>query len=353
MIKRLGLVVHGGKSAAIAAADEVRAWVRQNGIDCVDIDVWNAPDGGPRLNAMDEAERAGHPDLIVTVGGDGTLLRGIRIAAAIDAGVLGVDVGRVGFLTEVSVAQITEALDAVQAGTALTDARLMLTMRASRPLEVPEGMEALLRYGRGPALPPPPIRAGDAEQVGWGVPLEVLGLNDVVFEKLARDRQASVAVYVGDRVFGYYSADALIVASSTGSTAYSFAAGGPIVSPHLDALVFTAVAPHMAFDRSLVLAARDERVGIQVLERSGQVAVSVDGQLRGVLDPGDWVVVYAAPKRAKLLRLTEPDFLGRVRDRFRLADSTAALADGTVPPIYDPGVPLPPDLAHPGPPDIH
>ncbi|HEY5050480.1 MAG TPA: hypothetical protein VII50_06235, partial [Acidothermaceae bacterium] len=130
------------------------------------------------------------------------------------------------------------------------------------------------------------------------------------------------------------------------------AAGGPIVSPHMDALIFTPVAPHMAFDRSLVLDAKCERVAVRVLERSGQVAVSVDGQLRGVLDPGDWVSVYAGPKRAKLARLTELDFLGRVRERFALADAAAALADGTAPPIYDPGEPLPEDLAHPGPPDI-
>jgi NAD+ kinase len=89
-----------------------------------------------------------------------------------------------------------------------------------------------------------------------------------------------------------------------------------------------------------------------VLERSGQVAISVDGQLRGVLDPGDWVSVYAGAERVKLARLTELDFLGRVRKRFALADAAAALADGSAPAIYNPGMPLPDDLAHPGPPDI-
>jgi nitrite reductase/ring-hydroxylating ferredoxin subunit len=114
------------------------------------------------------------------------------------------------------------------------------------------------------------------------VPLDVVALNDVAIEELAGDRQASIAVYVTGRHFGYFSADALSVASSTGSTAYSFQASGPIVSPQLDALIFTSVAPHMIFDRSLVLAVRDERVALGVLDRSGQVAVSVDEQLRGV-----------------------------------------------------------------------
>jgi NAD+ kinase len=352
MIERIGLVVHGGRPAAISVADDIRQWADGRTIGCVDIDVWDAPTGSARRSAVQEAARAGNPDLVVTVGGDGTFLRGVRVAVAVDAMVLGVDVGRVGFLTEVETADLVAALDAVCCGRFSIDARLTLTMRASRPLEIPSDMDVLLREGRCPPLPAPEIRPGDAQQVGWGVPLDVTALNDVVFEKLARDRQASLAVYVTGRLFASYSADALIVATSTGSTAYSFAAGGPIVSPHLDALIFTPVAPYMVFNRSLVLAARDQRVGVRVLEKSGRVVVSVDGQLRGVLDPGDWVNVYAAPRRARLVRLAELDFLGRIRDRFRLADSALALADGSAPAMYSPGEPLPPDLARPGPPDI-
>ncbi|GHF47839.1 NAD+ kinase [Amycolatopsis bartoniae] len=345
-VERVGLVVHGGKEAALAAAQEVRKWAAEHGIPCVDIDVWDDHDGH-RLNAREEAARAGNPDLIVTVGGDGTFLRGVRIAGPIDALVLGVNVGRVGFLTEVRTDDVRSALDAVQRGEMTVDPRMTLTMRASRPLEIPPGIEAMLRYGRGPTLPPPHVRPGMKSEAGWGVPLDVLALNDIVAEKLARDRQASLAVYVGGKLFASYSADALIVASSTGSTAYSFAAGGPIVSPRLDALVFTPVAAHMVFNRSVVLDC-SQRVGILVLEHSGQVAVSVDGQLRGVLNPGDWISVYGAQKRSKLVRLAEPDFLGKVRDRFGLTDSAAALADGQAP-AYAPNEPVPDDLAHPGP----
>jgi NAD+ kinase len=353
VISRIGLVIHGGKPAAVAAADRVRAWAASRcTAGCVDVDVWSEDPGRPRRSAKDEAAAAGYPDLVVTVGGDGTLLRGIRVAAPLGIPVLGIDVGRVGFLTEVETGQIAAALEAVTAGRGHTERRLMLTLRASRPLEIPAGMGALLNNGRGPLLPAPQVRDGAAVSDGWGIPLDVLALNDVVFEKLARDRQASVAVHVSGRLVGYYSADALIVASSTGSTAYSFAAGGPVVSPLVPALVFTPVAPHMIFDRSLVLDARRERVTVRVLERSGQVAVSVDGQLRGVLDPGDRVTVYAAPHWARLIRLHEGDFMHRVRDRFGLADSAAALADGTVQEVYSPVEPLPDDLAHPGPPDL-
>jgi NAD+ kinase len=265
--------------------------------------------------------------------------------------VLGINCGRVGFLTEVAGGEIAAALEAVTAGRMQIERRLMLTMRASRPLEIPDGVGALLNSGRGPLLPAPRVRKGAEESAEWGVPLDVLALNDVVAEKLARDRQASVAVYVSGQLLGYYSADALIVASSTGSTAYSFAAGGPVASPHVPALMFTPVAPHMIFDRSIVLDARRERVTIRVLEHSGQVAISADGQLRGVLNPGDWVSVYAGPHWAQLVRLRESNFLRHVRDRFGLTDSAAALADG-VAPVYAPTEPLPDDLAHPGPPGL-
>src|SRR3954466_47235 len=327
---RIGLVVHSGKSEAVRAAEQVRRWAEDHNVPCRDIDVWDPSDGGTRHDARHEAERAGMPDLIVTVGGDGTFLRGARVATPTGAVVLGIDVGRVGFLTEVGSAEINEALDAVLAGAVQIDARLALTMRASRPLEIPPGMEALLHYGRGPALPPPPVRPGTAAEVGWGVPLDIIALNDVVFEKLSRDRQVSLAVYVTGRLFASYSADALVVSTPTGSTAYSFAAGGPIVSPRVDALVFTPVAPHMVFNRTLVLGA-DESVAVRVLEHSGRVVVSVDGQMRGVLDPNDWVAVYAAESRARLVRLHASDFLGRLRNRFGLADAAAATADGSAP----------------------
>ncbi len=346
-INRIGLVVHGGKPVAIETAGRVRVWAADRDIPCTDIDVWTSDDG--RLSAFEEAERAGHPDLIVTVGGDGTFLRGARVAAPIGAMVLGIDVGRVGFLTEVCVEDLDDALVAIENHAIVLDERMMLSMRASRPLEIPEGMESFLRYGRGPSLPPPQPRSDLPSEIGWGVPLDLFALNDVVFEKLARDRQASLGVYVDGNLFASYSADALIVSTPTGSTAYSFAAGGPILSPQLDALIFTPVAPHMVFNRSLVLSVH-QRIGIRVLERSGQVAVSVDGQLRGVLDPNDWISVYAGQRRSRLVRLGESPFLDRVRNRFGLADARAAVADGDTLETYDPGIPLPPDLAHPGPP---
>ncbi|MFI9247441.1 NAD(+)/NADH kinase [Streptomyces sp. NPDC053086] len=341
-VNRVGLVVHGGRAEAVATARIVRAWCAEHAVGCADIDVWQE---GARHSAREEVDSAGDPDLIVTLGGDGTFLRGSRLAAENDALVLGVDLGRVGFLTEVPATAVREALDAVREERISVESRMLLTLRASCRLEVPTHMEALLRYGRGPMLPPPRVRTDCVAGSDWGVALDVTALNDVVVEKLARDRQVSVAVYLAGRLLACYSADALLVATPTGSTAYSFAAGGPVVSPRAEGLVFTPVAPHMVFNRSVV-AAPDEPIALRVLPGSGQAAVSIDGQLRGVLSPGDWIGVYAAERRLKAVRLGPMDFYGRLRERMNLTDAPAALADGDAAPLWPVTTPPPDDLAH-------
>ncbi|GAA1015966.1 MULTISPECIES: NAD(+)/NADH kinase [Streptomyces] len=341
-VRRVGLVVHSGRDEAVTAGRTVRRWCEEHAVGCADIDVWSSTG---RRSAREEVEAAGDPDLIVTLGGDGTFLRGARLAAVNDALVLGVDLGRVGFLTEVPAPLVRSALDAVAEGRLSVESRMLLTLRASRRLEVPADIEELMRYGRRPMLPPPGVRTDCEADGDWGVALHVTALNDVVLEKLARDRQIFVGVYLAGRLLASYSADALLVATPTGSTAYSFAAGGPVVSPRADALVFTPVAPHMVFDRSVV-AAPDEPVALRVLERSGQAAVSIDGQLRGVLDPGDWIGVYASRRRLRIVRLGPMDFYGRLRDRLNLTDAPAAVADGMPAPLWPVTTPRPEDLAH-------
>lgn len=165
-IRRLGLVVHEGRPAAVTGARTVRDWCGRHDIGCVDIDVWG--DHENRRSGRDEMAAAGSLDLIVTLGGDGTFLRGARVAAKKDIQVLGVDLGRVGFLTEIAVDDVELALEAVLAGESGCEERMTLTMRASRMLEMPSGVDALLSYGRGAALPPPKVRPETDEGEGWG-----------------------------------------------------------------------------------------------------------------------------------------------------------------------------------------
>jgi NAD+ kinase len=336
----VGLVVHTGRSAARDAAARVHEWCARRGLPCTDVDVWSGD--LERRGARAEAEAAGNPDLVVTFGGDGTFLRGARIAAQCDADVLGVDIGRVGFLTEATVDGVIPVLDAVCQGRARIEERILLSMRASRTPELPAEFEALLRYGRGPVLPPPQARPDVDEAPGWGVALDVLALNDIVVEKLSRDRQAGIGVYLAGRLLASYSADAVIVSTPTGSTAYSFAAGGPVLSPRLDAMVFTPVAAHMSFDRSVVTAP-DEPVALRILPHSGRVVITADGQPRGVLDPGDWIGVIPATRRLRLVRMGPTDFYSRLRERFRLTDAPATAEDESAP-VFRPNTPAPPDV---------
>ncbi|MFC0597914.1 NAD(+)/NADH kinase [Streptomyces palmae] len=342
-VERIGLVVHKGRPEAVAAARSVRAWCVDHAVQCTEIDVWNA--GEQRRSAREEMAAAGNPDLIVALGGDGTFLRGARLAAHNGSLLLGIDFGHVGFLTEVPAHDALQALDAVRESRITVEERMLLTMRASRPFSLPEELGPLLRYGRRPSLPPPQVQPGCEAGGGWGVALDLLGLNEVVVEKFARDGRVSAAVYFAGRLLACYAGDALLVATPTGSTAYSFAAGGPVVSPRTQALVFTPVAAHMVFKRS-VLAAPDEPIAMRLLPHSGSAAVSVDGQIRGVLDPGDWIGVYAAPSRLRVVRLGPTDFYGRLRQRLRLTDAPATASDGEVPSAWPLTAPPPHDLEH-------
>jgi NAD+ kinase len=154
------------------------------------------------------------------------------------------------------------------------------------------------------------------------VTAEDLAVNDVVLEKAARERLAHVAVRLGDGgPFARYAADGVMVASPTGSTAYSFSAGGPIVSPRLDALLLTPIAPHMVFNRSLVLHP-DEAVNLEVLP-DNPVIESVDGRSARELPPGAIVEVRRSRYDALLVRIERADFYRLVRSKFRLADPAA------------------------------
>ncbi len=342
-VKRVGLVVHNGRPEAVDAARTVRTWCESHQVRCTEIDVWDQ--GGARRGARDEVKAAGDPDLIVTLGGDGTFLRGARLATQNDALVLGVDLGRVGFLTEVPVQDVVRALDAVHGSQVTVESRMLLALRTSRPLDLPQDMEGFLCEGPVPPLPPPGVHRDSEDGASWGFALDVLALNEVVVEKSARDGRVAVAVFIAGRLLASYAADALLVATPTGSTAYSFAAGGPVVSPRAEALVFTPVAPHMAFNRSVV-AACDEPIALRLLPHSGRAVVSVDGQPRGVLDPGDWIGVYAAPRHLRAVRLGPTDFYGRLRERMRLTDAPAAIADGEATPLWSLTTPPPPGLEH-------
>ncbi|MGZ8631239.1 MAG: NAD(+)/NADH kinase [Actinomycetota bacterium] len=271
-MSRVGIVAHPRRQAAIDAAERLRADLEHRGASTVSL----ADDG-------ETPETAEALDLVVSVGGDGTFLRAAYAASHVGCPVLGVKVGRLGFLTEVEPDDASPLIRAVLAGTARIEERLAVTVE--------------------------PVAGADFPPQ-WG-------LNEVMVEKHARHRLVRLAVEVDGTYVTTFSADGVIVATPTGSTAYSFSARGPIVSPAVDSLVLTPIAAHMVFDRSFVLGAGSE-VQLEVMgEESG--VLSADGRRSIELAVGSTVRIRASARPARLVRRDDaPGFLSLVREKFGL-----------------------------------
>jgi NAD+ kinase len=225
-------------------------------------------------------------DLVVVLGGDGTLLSVADCvgAAGVDVPILGVNFGSLGFLTEATLPELYPSLEAALSGQARVEERLMLratTMRA------------------GATLP------------------EHLALNDVVITKAARARMTDLSVSVGDEFVTRVKADGLIVATPTGSTAYNLAAGGPIVQPVVDAIVLTPIAPHMLTNRPIVIPASSVvRVQPMMAERD-ELYVTFDGQEGYQLEAGDEVRIRCADRRVRLLRPSSRSYFEVLRQKLK------------------------------------
>jgi NAD+ kinase len=285
-LRRIGAIVHPRRPAALELGKRLASWAAEHGVElrtlinergCLGDDV---PCRGP-------AEFPKGLDLAVVLGGDGTLLRALGLVLEAEVPVLGVNLGRLGFLTEIEPDGLVPALEAVWAGHYRVERRTTLLART----------------------------VIDDEVVS-----EDFAVNDVVLEKAARERLASLAVHVDDALFARYAADGLIVSSPTGSTAYSFSSGGPIMSPRMDALLLTPIAPHMVFNRTLVLHP-DEVVRLEVLPESLPVIETIDGRAMRELGPGCLVEVTRGPHSALLVRVNRTGFFSLVRSKFRLADA--------------------------------
>jgi NAD+ kinase len=269
-VSHVAFVVHEGREAAVRTADELRRTLEAEGV-------------ATRLARGPEEGRDASPDLVVSVGGDGTFLRAGRVAAETGCPVLGVKVGRLGFLTQVEPGSDAVALvHAVLRGQARVEERLAVIA------EPAEGVSF------------------DRE---WA-------LNEIMVEKRARQRLVRLAVEIDDTYVTTFSADGVVAATPTGSTAYSFSARGPIVIPRVPCLVLTPIAPHMLFDRPFVLAA-DQVVGLEVVGDEPGL-LSADGREGIELPVGSRIRILAAPEPARLVLRDDPRFLERVREKFDL-----------------------------------
>ncbi len=282
----VGLVLHPKRDSAEAVA-AVLDWATRRRIQVLGIE-----SEIQRLNcaaiAVTDTELGRRSDLVVSLGGDGTMLRAMRLTDRQRAPVLGVNLGKLGFLAEIDVPELAGALSAVDAG----------------------------EYSVEPRL------AVDAAVAGR----VLTAFNDIALVRFPGQPTARVSVRAGGQAFVGYAADAIVVATPTGSTAYSFSAGGPIVSPMVEALLVTPAAPHSAYNRGLVLSVADS-LALELLPDSGELAVEVDGQLAASVTAGTRIELEPRPGAARVVRLGHTTFYERARRKLRLTDSPEILVD--------------------------
>lgn len=292
----VGIVLHHEREHAAELARDAATWLSERGHE-VRLPLRDAGIAGlAELGATEDTFPRGL-DLAVSLGGDGTMLRTVDLVAGEGVPVVGVNVGQLGYLTEVEPTGLRMALKRFLAGSYDVEERMLLqvTVDAARPL-AGEGSVSRTRVDGG----------------------AVLALNEAVLEKTPMGHTVRLGVSIDGEPFTPYAADGLIVATPTGSTAYAFSARGPIVEPTHRCLLMTPVSPHMLFDRSLVLAP-DARVRIEVTGER-EATLSVDGHNLGTLRRGDAITCTAAAGTARFVTFGPRNFLRILKTKFGLSD---------------------------------
>ena len=278
----VGIVAH--RIRARDVAERAASWLEQAGVE-VRIPAPDAEAETLRRYAFDVDDFAAGLDFAVSLGGDGTMLRTVDLVGSEGVPVLGVNVGQLGFLTEIEPDQLEVGMEKVLAGDYQVSERMVLAVEV----------------------------ASDGSAGGtW------LALNEAVLEKMSSGHLVRLGLSINGTFFTTYAADGVIVATPTGSTAYNFSARGPIVSPRHRCLVLTPVSPHMLFDHSLVFAP-DEELAFQVTG-SAAVGLILDGREVGRLGDGDVVTCTQGPRPARLITFVPRDFHQVLKAKFGLPD---------------------------------
>ncbi|MBX7245729.1 MAG: NAD(+)/NADH kinase [Candidatus Sumerlaeaceae bacterium] len=294
-MKRIAVIANPHKDGARSALEQVRAWARAHGVEAlVNTDLQplteNADGGTFDISRREELREAfAGADLAITLGGDGTLLYGAGVLGPLQLPMLSVNLGSLGFHTQAGPENLVHCLDAILAGGFRTEKRLLLETEILRAEPATSG-----------------------EDVPEG---KMLALNDVVISKSAWGRMIHLRLSVNGQDVTDLSADALIVATPTGSSAYNYAANGPVLAPTLDAIVINAICPHRMVFAPLVLGA-DAELTVDFHQRKPlEVAqVLVDGQRWGSVLQAERLKISRAPMYLPLI-VFHDDFFQKLRDK--------------------------------------
>ncbi|MDD3653734.1 MAG: NAD(+)/NADH kinase [Desulfotomaculaceae bacterium] len=278
----VGLMVNLKKKGVARLVGEIVCWLEDRGCKALVEEAAAGAIGLARLGTTQNSlvEQA---ECVIVLGGDGTLLRATRRVASVGTPIIGVNLGHLGFLTEIDLPEILPALEKLLSGHYLIDERMMLEAHVYREGQVIK---------------------------------QFVGLNDAVITKGAFARLIILETHVNEQYVNTYPADGLIVASPTGSTAYSLSAGGPLVTPDLDLMLITPICPHTLWARPLAVAP-DSVIKVVILSSQGEVKLTMDGQHGFRLLQHDEVVLNRAPKKAKFIRLQGRGFFDVLRKKLK------------------------------------
>jgi NAD+ kinase len=274
-VTRLGVVGHRGYAGLEEVIATLETVAPELGFHLAyESDLLDAGANGRELGAPDEV------DALLTLGGDGTLLRGARFLEGRPAPILGVNLGKLGFLTSCSATETEPALRAFAAGRYDAEARMALVAWASD--------------------------AEGNERRRW------FALNDVVLHKGGFARVLRLRVSADGDTIASYAADGVVIATPTGSTAYSLSAGGPVVAPTVESIVLTPVSPHTLAIRPLVLPP-SAVIEVEAIDGPEELLVTVDGQVGTTFASGEALTVRRSPHAVKIVRFPDTTFFGRLR----------------------------------------
>jgi NAD+ kinase len=286
-IARVGLVAKANLRAATSHLADIIDWLQTRHIEVVvESDTAKLLSAMPTAAVMSKQAMAARVDMVLVLGGDGTLLSMADAIGEAGSGIpiLGVNFGSLGFLTEITLPELYPSLETALHGAAHVESRMMLS-------------STTFRQGRTLA--------------------QLIALNDAVVTKGPRSRMIDLTVFVGDELVTRVKADGLIIATPTGSTAYNLAAGGPIVKPDLDALVLTPIAPHTLTNRPIVIPATARiRVHPNIEERD-ELFATFDGQASFQLQAGDELTVERAPTPLRLIRPSTRSYFEVLRAKLK------------------------------------
>src|SRR5919204_1616130 len=285
-VRQIALVLRPERDLS-SALEEIRAWAAETEVALFGVSNDSRLPGG--VTRRPEESLVSGCDVVLALGGDGTMLGALRMASPHGVPVVGVNLGTLGYLAEVDAAHLADALGALREG------RYTIESRTGLALAARTGIEAQTAY------------------------------NDVVVSRVPGRGQAALGLRIDGELLARYASDGVIAATPQGSTAYAFAAGGPLVSPRAQGMIVVPDAPHGLFNRAVVLA-EGEHLGIEVLASSAPVSIELDGRLVGHAEQGATLDILAHPNAARVVRVHAGGFAERARRKLGITHP-AGVAD--------------------------